>query len=229
MVRSNSAAISARLRWIAGTRMCDCSSSPSCTISSARSVSIAVDPAQLERLVEPDLVGGQRLDLDHLLGAVVARDAGDDRVRLGAVARPVHDAAARLHRLLQPLELLGQRRHRARLDRRAGVAQRLPVVELADRVGALDADRRRRLAEVAAQLRVGERRLRGRAGKPAPLIPGPPGSRRSASRARRRAGARGRRRCASGRTCRPRCRPRRACRARRAACRRASPSTCRRS
>jgi L-lactate utilization protein LutC len=44
IVRSKSAAISARLRWIAGTRMWDCSSSPSCTISSARSVSMAAMP-----------------------------------------------------------------------------------------------------------------------------------------------------------------------------------------
>jgi len=43
-LRTAGAAISARLRWIAGTRMCDCSSSPSCTISSARSVSIAAIP-----------------------------------------------------------------------------------------------------------------------------------------------------------------------------------------
>ena len=63
-------------------------------------------------------------------------------------------AARARHRRLQPLELLGQRRHRARLDRRAGVAQRLPVRQLPDRPRALGADRRRRLAEVAPQLRV---------------------------------------------------------------------------
>ena len=119
-----------------------------------------LDAAQLERLVEPDLVRDERLDLDHLVGAVLARDAGDDRVRLGAVARPVHDAARARHARLEPLELLGERRHRVRLDRRAGVAQRLPVVELGDGVRALDPDRRRRLAEVAAQLRVGERGAR---------------------------------------------------------------------
>ena len=37
------------------------------TISSARSVSIAWMPCGRERLVEPDLVGGERLDLDHLV------------------------------------------------------------------------------------------------------------------------------------------------------------------
>ena len=46
IVRSNSARISARLRWIAGTRMCDWRSpGESWTISSARSVSIARMPA----------------------------------------------------------------------------------------------------------------------------------------------------------------------------------------
>ena len=55
------------------------------------------------------------------------------------------------------------------------------------------------------------------AGKPC-VIPWPPGSRRGASCARRRAGAAARRRCASGTSCRPTCRPRRACRARGAAC-----------
>ena len=37
--------ISARFLWMAGTRMCEGRSCPSCTISSARSVSIAAIPA----------------------------------------------------------------------------------------------------------------------------------------------------------------------------------------
>ena len=93
--------------------------------------------------------------------------------------------------------------------------------------GALGADRRRRLAEVAPQLGVRQRLARGR--REARHSRAPPGSRPGASRARRRAGAAARRRCASGTSCRPPCRPRRACRGRGAACRRASPSTCRRS
>ena len=122
------------------------------------------DAALLERLVEPDLVGRERLDLDHLARAVLAarsarRSRSPRRRRAPSARRP----PARVHARLQPLELLRQRRHRARLDRRAGVAQRLPVVELGHRGGALGADRGRRLAEVAAQLRVGQRRAsRGR-------------------------------------------------------------------
>ena len=42
--RANRSRISDRLRWIAGTRMCDDQSCESCTMSSARSVSIAVTP-----------------------------------------------------------------------------------------------------------------------------------------------------------------------------------------
>ena len=86
--------ISARLRWIAGTRMWRGRSSPSCTISSARSVSQAAMPCLGQRLVEPDLLGGHRLDLDHLVDAVGLRDRGDDRVGLGRVAGPVHGGTA---------------------------------------------------------------------------------------------------------------------------------------
>ena len=58
--------ISVRLRWIAGTRMCDGRSWPSWTIISARSVSQTSMPLEPERLVELDLLGRHRLDLDDL-------------------------------------------------------------------------------------------------------------------------------------------------------------------
>ena len=67
---------------------------PSCTISSARSVSTAAMPGGLELLVEPDLLGGHRLDLDHLVGAGGPHQVGDDPVGLVRVAGPVHHAAA---------------------------------------------------------------------------------------------------------------------------------------
>ena len=140
------------------------------------------DALGLERRVELDLVGGDRLDLDHLARAVALGDPGHDRVRLGAVARPVHDAAGARHRRLELLELLGQRRQRALLDRRPAVAQRLPVGQLADR--------RRRLARIVGVALPRLRRScascsvsRAAAGKP--FIPAPPGSRRGAPRARR--------------------------------------------
>ena len=113
------------------------------------------------------------------------------------------DAAGARDRGLEALELLGQRRHRARLDRRARLAQRLPVGELGDRLGALAADRRGRLAEVAAQLRVGAASGGRGGGKARSSHRAPPGSRRGGPCARRCAGAAGRRRCASGTSCRP--------------------------
>ena len=45
IVRANRSRISVRLRWIAGTRMCDDQSPSSCRISSAKSVSSACTPA----------------------------------------------------------------------------------------------------------------------------------------------------------------------------------------
>lgn len=45
--------ISPRLRWIAGTRMCEGRSSPSCTISSARSVSYAEIPSASRASLRP--------------------------------------------------------------------------------------------------------------------------------------------------------------------------------
>ena len=228
IVRSNSAAISARFLWMAGTRMCDGSSSPSCTISSARSVSIARMPRPPAPR-EPDLVRGQRLDLDHLVAAVVARDPRHDRVRLRPVARPVHDPAGPRHRRLEALELLGQRGQRAVLDRRARRPQRLPVVDLGHRPGPLDPDRVTALPRLRRSW-VSEQRHAGGGGEAGvDVIPAPPAPRRCASPARRPAAASAPRRCASGRTCPPPCRPRRGCRARGAACRTASPSTCRRS
>ena len=80
-------------------------SSASCTISSARSVSSGVDSGRLQRRVEPDLVGGQRLDLDHLLGAGRRRSGRRRCVGLGGVGGPVHHAARRGDRSLRAEEV----------------------------------------------------------------------------------------------------------------------------
>ena len=227
IVRSNSARISARFLWIAGTRMCDCLSfGSSWTISSARSVSIACDALLRQRLVEPDLVGGERLDLDHLVGAVGLRHRGHDRVRLGAVARPVHGPARGGDRRLEPLELLGSvaiARALIALPASRSASQSSSSAIVLSRLARIVVVALPRLRRSCESRRV----LRAAAGKP--FIRAPPGSRPGAPRARRCAGAAARRRCASGTSCRPTCRPRRRCRARGAACRRASPSRCRRS
>ena len=115
------------------------------------------DALARERLVELDLLGGHRLDLDDLVGAGVAHDPGHDRVRLGRVARPVDRAAGGGHVARQPVEQLGQVGDDLVLDRRAGQAQGLPVRALGDRAGPLGADRPRRRRQVRPELVVGER------------------------------------------------------------------------
>ena len=130
--------ISVRLRWIAGTRMCDGRSCPSWTIISARSVSQTSMPSWRERLVELDLLGRHRLDLDDLVGAV----------RRGRCAATIAfaSAASRAQWTTPPAAVTaasscsssaGRSREDLVLDGRAGQAQRLPVGALGDGCGAL--------------------------------------------------------------------------------------------
>ena len=128
-----------------------------------------VDPLLAERLVELDLLGRHRLDLDDLGRAVVMDDRCDDRVRLGGVARPVDGAAGRGDGRLELHEERGQIAHDLVLDRRPGEPEVLPVGPLGDGRGALRPDRVGRPAEVRPELLVrerGPRGLRGRAGSP---------------------------------------------------------------
>ena len=183
LVRSNRSRISARLRWIAGTRMCDDQSCASWTISSARSVSIAVTPRGSSACVEVDLVRRQRLDLDHLARAVRLRDR---RQRSRWPRSPSRAQCtwppAGLHRRL---ELLEQRR-RAGAWRRALIAS--PAARSSSQSGtsATTASRLARivargLCQVAAQLRFAQRLAQRREAS----CPGPPGSRPGAGCARR--------------------------------------------
>ena len=131
-----------RLRWIAGTRMCDDQSPSSWRISSAKSVSIARDPAGGERGVETDLVGRQRLDLDELADAV---GGGRPRARsafASAASRAQCTVApAALDRRLELEQVLVEVGEHVGLDRPARLAQLLPVGELGDDPRALLADR----------------------------------------------------------------------------------------
>ena len=86
--------ISARFRWIAGTRMCDGLSSPSWTMSSARSVSCAVMPAASSASLRPISWVAIDLTLTTSSAPVARTSSSDDRVGLGRVAGPVHRAAA---------------------------------------------------------------------------------------------------------------------------------------
>ncbi len=58
------------------------------------------DARVLERLVEPDLLGGHRLDLDHLVGARLAYQVDDDAVGFVGVTRPMDGRARSLERRL---------------------------------------------------------------------------------------------------------------------------------
>ena len=137
--------------------MCDGRSWPSWTISSARSVSCAVMPAAASASLRP--ISSVTIDLTLTASvAPVARTRSDhDAVGLDGVAGPVHHAAARGDLLLQLLQVAVQVGHGPGLDGLAGVAQRFPVRQLTDHRGPLGPDGPGRLAEVAAQLGVGQR------------------------------------------------------------------------
>ena len=107
------------------------------------------DPGLRERLVELDLLGRHRLDLDDLVRARIPDEPDDDRVRLLGIARPVDDAARRGDVRLELDEQLRQAREDVVLDRGPGEPQLLPVLDLGDRPRALLADRRRGALEVA--------------------------------------------------------------------------------
>ncbi len=125
-------------------------------MSSARSVSIGGDAGGLERLVQADLLGRHRLDLDDLGRRPRRGPARDDRAGLVGVAGPVHGRARRRRGRLELLQQLGQPGEHVVLDRRAGHPQRLPVGQLADDLQPLVADRVRGPAQVLPQLRVGQ-------------------------------------------------------------------------
>ena len=156
--------ISARLRWMAGTRMCDGRSWPSWTIISARSVSQTSMPSRRSASLSSISCVAIDLTLTTSAGAVVVDDRGDDRVRLGRVACPVDGAAGSGHALLESLEEGRQVAHDLVLDRRPGEAERLPVGPFLDDRGALGPDRRGRSTEVRAELAVRQGRL-GRLGE----------------------------------------------------------------
>src|SRR5262249_9225213 len=113
-------------------------------------------PRRGERLVEPDLVGRQRLHLHDLVRVVPARDVRDDRACLGPVARPVDAAARRPNRLLELQEVLVEARHDVGLDRTTCLAELLPVGHLGGDASTLVADRVGGVAKVPAQLFVRE-------------------------------------------------------------------------
>ena len=82
-----------------------------------------VHPTGCERVVEADLVGGERLDLDELGDTVPLGDLEDDPVRLRPVARPVDVPAGAGDCRLELDQVLVEAREQVRLDRPPGSAR----------------------------------------------------------------------------------------------------------
>ena len=132
--------------------------------SSAKSVSIACTPPAASPAFSSISSVVSDLTLTTSVTPCCRAMSRTIAVRLGGVARPVHDAAGRDDGLLELHEVVVEVAHHIGLDRASGVAQLLPVGHLGDDARSLLADRGRRVAQVAAQLRVAERRA-GRLGE----------------------------------------------------------------
>ena len=206
-VRANRARICSRFLWIAGTRMCDGVSSAELDDELGQVGLPGPDAALLQSLVEPGLLGRQRLGLDHLVDAVGGDDVADDPVALLCVARPVHDAAGLLDRRLE-LRRGSSSRWRSTRSLSARPASRSPSQS---GTSATAAARLARMVWVAwprlwrSWVSASATRAAWGNGTASPalasVIPTPrswsgPGSRPGASCAPRSAGATGRRRCA---------------------------------
>ncbi len=109
-----------------------------------------MDPFCREGVVQADLVGGERLDLDHFVGAVRLRDGDRDRVRLCGGARPVHRAARSLDCRLELGQVALEVCEHVGLDAAPGLAQLLPVGQLVDDACTLGANGVGGVAEVRA-------------------------------------------------------------------------------
>ena len=108
--------------------MCDGRSWPSWTISSARSVSQTSIPSRASASLSSISWVAIDLTLTTSVAPAAFDERGDDRVRLGRVARPVDDAAGRGHvRARAASSSSGRSREDLVLDRRAGEAELLPV------------------------------------------------------------------------------------------------------
>ena len=114
------------------------------------------DPGRFERPVQPGLVRGHGLDLDHFGLAARADDVDDDPVGLVGIRGPVHMAAGTGAVLLERGQVGIEMGEGVRLDPAPRLAQRLPVVGLADDQRALPANDVGGVPDVAPQLRVAQ-------------------------------------------------------------------------
>jgi hypothetical protein len=110
----------------------------------------------LEMLVELGLVARDGLDLYDLFRLVLFGNTGDDAVGLLTVPRPVDVPTGASHGLFKLQKVLVQVSHHARLERMSRLPELLPVGHLLDGYSSLSPDGLRGLAQVSAQLCIGE-------------------------------------------------------------------------
>ena len=124
-------------------------SSPSCTISSARSVSHAAIPCAARCSLRS--ISAVAIDLTLTTSSTPCALATSATTADASAASRAQCtvAPARGQRLLEPQQVLVEVQQGVVLDRGAGQPQLLPVVDLGDDVGALGPDRRGRVREVA--------------------------------------------------------------------------------
>ncbi len=88
---------------------------------------VSSDVVARQKVVQADLGRGHRLDLDDLARLVLAQNSENDAVRLRRIRSPVHRAARRLESLFELEQIVVKVRQSVAPDRRAGIAQCLPV------------------------------------------------------------------------------------------------------
>ncbi len=228
---------SARLRWIAGTRMWDGRSSPSWTMSSARSVSQAAMPSASRASLRP--ISAVAIDL-----TLTTSSAPWSWATRATIAHA--SSASRAQWTVAPARTSDASRVSRWVARSRSAASLTPAP--ASRRSSQSSTSATTLARLSRMVCVAWARLRrswvspsaaraavGKAGMPTKVpvtLHRPrcwPGPRRGAGRVRPRAGATASRRRASGTSCPPRPAPRPRCRGRGVPCRRPSRPTCRRS
>ena len=209
--RRKSAAIWARLRWMAGTRMCEDVSPASWLMSSARSVSTACTPTASRRSLR---------SISSVASDLTLMTSSEPWARATSATTAAASAPSRAQCTVPPARWTVSSR-RSRWTSRWRSARSLisaPASRRASQSGTSPTTRARlsRIVVVAwPRLRrswLSASAARAARGKPSFTRPPWPGSRPGASRARPRASGAARRRCASGTSCQPRHRRRPRCR-----------------
>ena len=195
IVASKTRRISARLRWIAGTRMCDDQSPASWLMSSARSVSTAAIPSAARASLRP--ISSVAIDLTLMTSETPWSRAMPATIALASTASRAQCTS--------PPAWTTDSSSRSSSSGRVAIVRALIAAPAARRssqssTSPTAAARRARMVPVArARLTrscPSPRAVRAAAGNPDALTRVRPGSRPGASSALRSAGAAGRRRCA---------------------------------